>query len=95
MEFEKDIEKYLIKQIKMRGGKCIKLSSQHEEGLPDRMVLLPGGGVFFVELKRKNGKLSPMQEVQHRFFKKLGMRVYVPFVKDDVDTLLYEEGGGV
>jgi len=95
MEFEKDIEKYLIKQIKTRGGKCIKLSSQHEEGLPDRMVLLPGGCVFFVELKRKKGKPSPMQEIQHAFFRKLGMCVYVPYTKSDVDTLLREKGGGV
>lgn len=93
MQLEKDVESYLRNKVKKQGGRCIKLSSQHEEGLPDRLILMPGGKVFFVETKRKGGKLAPMQILQHRSLRKLGFRVYIPYTKDEVDTLLKEEGG--
>lgn len=91
MQLERDVESHLKKSVKRMGGRCIKLSSQHEEGLPDRMVMLPGGKVFFVELKRLGGVLSPMQRVQHKSFKKLGFKVYVPYTKEEIDDLLREE----
>lgn len=93
MQLEKDVERYLREKVKALGGRCIKLSSQHEEGLPDRMILLPGGKVFFVELKRVGGKLSAMQKLQHESLRRLGQRVYVPYKKMDVDEILYVEGG--
>lgn len=93
MEYERDVERRLTSSVKKLGGKCIKLSSANEEGLPDRMVLLPGGKIFFVELKRTTGILSVMQLYQHKIFRKLGQRVYVPKNKEAVDALLGEEAG--
>lgn len=91
MDFERDVEKRLTDKVKSLGGRCIKLYSTAEEGLPDRMVLLPEGRIFFVELKRKGGILSPMQRLQHKRFRALGQRVYVPFTKREVDEILGEE----
>lgn len=92
MEFERDVEKYLVRRVKQLGGRCIKLHTAYEEGLPDRMVLLPAGVMFFVELKRRAGVLSPMQKAQHRSLRKLGQRVYTPYSKLEVDEVLEKEG---
>ncbi len=91
MEYERDVERYLVNEVKKKDGRCIKLHALSEEGLPDRMVLLPGGIIFFVELKRRKGILSPMQVAQHRSFKKLGQKVYTTFSKEEVDETLRGE----
>ena len=95
MQYERDVEQYLKDQVKKRGGRCIKLHSISEEGLPDRMVLLPGGKIFFCELKRRGGLLSPMQRLQHKRFRSLGQRVHIPFSKEEVDQILKEETDGI
>ena len=60
---EKDIERALVEKVKKRGGYCLKWVCPGWTGVPDRIVLLPGGKVVFVELKRpKGGRLSPMQK---------------------------------
>jgi len=93
MQLERDVESHLRKSVVKLGGRCIKLSSQFEEGLPDRLILLPGGRAFFVETKTKGGRTSPMQRLQHRSLTKLGFRVHVPYTKTDVDELIREEVG--
>lgn len=91
MVYESDIESHLVREVRKRKGKCIKLHTLSEEGLPDRMVLLPGGRVIFVELKRIGGVLSPMQIMQHKKFKRLGHEVQLAWCKEDVDRILEEE----
>ena len=54
MQIEKDIEKYLVRQIKKIGGLCYKFTSPGTRGIPDRIVLYQGD-VFFAELKRPGG----------------------------------------
>ena len=49
---EKDIEKSLISRTKQRHGKAYKWVSPGNSGVPDRIVVLPGGKVGFCELKR-------------------------------------------
>ena len=61
---EKDIEKILISEIKKLGGKAYKFISPGNSGVPDRIVVLPGGKIMFVELKTKTGSLSVLQSVQ-------------------------------
>lgn len=68
-ELEKDIEEKLIDMVRRRGGLCLKWVCPGWSGVPDRIVLLPGGRVVFVETKRpKGGRLS---RLQHWFAKKL------------------------
>ena len=62
---EKDIERKLVKGVKALGGIAYKWVSPGNDGVPDRVVILPGARVYFVELKTETGKLSPVQERQH------------------------------
>lgn len=60
---EKDIERKLRILVEQHGGRCLKWVCPGWSGVPDRIVLLPGGRVIFVELKRpKGGRLSPRQK---------------------------------
>ena len=74
-EKEKTLERKLVKLIKKFGGMCFKMPAVHFTGLPDRMCLLPGGRVYFVEVKETGKNLSPRQAVVHRQFAKLGFDV--------------------
>ena len=61
-KLEKDIEQKLRKTVEKHGGLCLKWVCPGWSGVPDRIILLPGGCVIFVETKRpKGGKLSRMQ----------------------------------
>ena len=52
---EKDIERALVAMIKSHGGLCLKWVCPGWAGVPDRIILLPGGHVIFAELKRPQG----------------------------------------
>jgi hypothetical protein len=58
---EKDIESYLVKRIKAKGGIAYKFVSPQNRGVCDRIVVLPGR-VVFVEVKQPKGKLSELQK---------------------------------
>lgn len=73
---ENRVEKTLRVEVKNRGGWAIKLLPS-VSGLPDRLVLLPGGHVLFIELKSPTGTVSPHQTVIHRRLSGLGFEVLV------------------
>lgn len=73
---ENHVEKTLRVKVKARGGWAIKLLPS-VSGLPDRMVLLPGGRIYFVELKSPTGTVQPHQSVIHRRLRTLGFVVEV------------------
>lgn len=88
---EKDIENYLKAKVEGCGGKCLKFPATFEEGIPDRLVILPGGKIIFVELKRpKGGRLAPMQVYQIKKLKDLGCLVYVVHNYREVENMLKE-----
>ena len=61
-KLEKEIERRLVNIVKGLGGKCLKWVCPGWQGVPDRIILLPGGRAIFVELKRpKGGVVAPMQ----------------------------------
>lgn len=85
---EKHIESYLMKCSREIGGECWKWTGTL--GVPDRIILLPGGRVIFVEVKQRSGRLSKMQIHIHEKMRKLGMDVRVVWSKEDVDELIRE-----
>lgn len=74
---EKEIEKILADEVKRLGGRAYKWTSPGNDGVPDRIVILPDTRVIFVELKTDTGVLSPLQKVQISRLKKLGQWVEV------------------
>lgn len=59
---EKLIEKKLREGVKQKGGIALKFFSPYFTGMPDRIVLLPEGKTFFVELKSPGKKPKPRQK---------------------------------
>lgn len=57
-------------------------------GLPDRLILMPGGRALFVEFKAKAGRVSPVQRLRHRQFAAVGWPVYVIRTAAEFKTLL-------
>lgn len=87
---ESEIEKYLRDRIKQMGGLAYKFVSPGNDGVPDRIVVMPRRTPIFVELKTETGKLSPLQKVQIRRLQKLGQDVRVLYGIDQVNQFLQE-----
>ena len=74
---EKAIEQKLVSAVRRSGGIAPKLVSPGFDGMPDRMVLMPGGHIALVEVKAPGEKPRPLQLSRHRLLRRLGFRVYV------------------
>lgn len=55
---------------------CLKLVCPGCTGVPDRMILLPGGRVVFVELKQPGKKERPRQRLVQSWLRELGFTVF-------------------
>ena len=78
------VEQKLVRAVKARGGICPKWVSPGYDGVPDRIVLLPGRHFGFVEVKAPGEVPRPLQVSRHRLMKKLGFKVYI---LDDPDMI--------
>ena len=85
---EKTIEKYLFDKVKELGGKCVKLNPLNNVGIPDRMILLPGGKTIFVELKQKDKQPRKSQFYHHAVLQNMDFPVLVIDSKNGVDELV-------
>ncbi len=74
---EKAIEKKLVKAVNATGGIAPKFVSPGLDGMPDRIVLLPGGYMAFAEVKAPGEKPRPLQLARHKLLRRLGFQVYV------------------
>lgn len=74
---EKSIEQKFRATVKAAGGLAVKFTSPGFDGVPDRLALLPGGRMAFVEVKAKGEKPRPLQLARHRLLRRLGFKVYV------------------
>lgn len=85
---EKDIERALVEMIKRRDGMCLKWTCPGWSGVPDRIILLPGGHIIFAELKRpKGGKVAPMQQWWREQLTKLSFDHYYIYNHENVRNL--------
>lgn len=83
---ESVIEDYAVYLAKARKGFAIKI--RFMRGWPDRLVILPGAIIFFIELKRPvGGKFEPLQERTHAKIRALGFKVYVCNTKNSVNDV--------
>lgn len=73
---ESSVERRLIKEVNAAGGLCYKVMPV-TAGLPDRMVILPGGRIFLIETKAPGGRLRPAQRVVHARMADRGVEVVV------------------
>ena len=85
---ESTIEAYLRGRVKGIGGKAYKFVSPGNDGVPDRLVCLPGGQAIFVELKAPGKKPTKLQLIQQEKLRSLGFVVEVIDSKKLVDPPL-------
>lgn len=91
---ESEIEKRLRDRVKQMGGRAYKFVSPGNDGVPDRIIIMPGRQPIFVELKTETGRLSALQKVQIERLKNLGQDVRILYGLDDVRDFLKELRGG-
>ena len=88
---EKNIEAHLVKRVKEIGGIAYKFVSPAHRGVADRVVCLPNGVVWFVELKAPSGRLSPLQKVFEDDMARLRQRYVCLWSKEQVDVWVKEQ----
>ena len=74
---EKYLERKLKEAIFLKDGLCIKILCNSFTGFPDRMCLLPGGKIFFAEIKSTGFERSGRQALVHRKLTRLGFKSYL------------------
>lgn len=84
---ERDIERALVKAVKAAGGEIRKVMWIGRRGAPDRLVLLEGHGPLFVELKAPGGRVSRLQDLEHRRLRAGGCRVMTIWKLEQIDEV--------
>lgn len=87
---EKVIERKLTLMVKKQGGICPKFVSPGFDGMPDRIVLLPGSHMAFVEVKAPGQKPRTLQVSRHTLLRRLGFRVYILDSEEQIGGILDE-----
>jgi len=91
---EKLIEQKLVRAVKAAGGIAVKLVSPGFDGMPDRLLLLPGAKIAFVEVKAMGCKPRPLQIRRHELLRALGFLVFVLDDERQIPSMLSEIMGG-
>lgn len=87
---ESTIEARLVREVRKLGGLCYKFTSPGSPGVPDRIIILPGGRVVFAELKTEVGRLAKIQKWQIEELEKRGAEIRVLKGMDQVLAFLEE-----
>lgn len=85
---ENAVERYLHQKIVALGGTTRKWVSPGHVGVPDRIVIVPEGRVFFVEVKTDKGKLSVRQQRELDSLVTLGCDCHVVQGHNGVDAFI-------
>ena len=85
---EKTIERKLVKTAKNMGGLALKFVSPGFDGVPDRIVLFPGGCVGFVELKSPGGTMRPLQVRRKKQMESFGFKVFCVNGTEQIEEVL-------
>lgn len=87
---ENVIERALVDEVKKRGGMAFKFNSMGCDGVPDRLVLLPGSRIAFVEVKAPGKEMRPLQKRRKRQIEVLDFPVYCLDSLEGIDVMLDE-----
>ncbi len=87
---EKDVECSLVKVVRAAGGLALKFVSPGMAGVPDRLILLPGGRMAFCEVKAPGEKPRPQQAHRMEQLMSLGFRVYVVDNMEKIGEMLID-----
>ncbi len=89
---EKSIENVLRKAVEDEGGVCLKWTCPGHRGVPDRMILFPGGVIAFVELKRPGAKVKAggLQEWWREKLVSFGFSCYEISTAEQVQQLVFQ-----
>jgi hypothetical protein len=82
-ERESSVESFFRRRVQLLGGYTFKLAPT-EAGVADRLVVMPGGRMYLVELKTEDGTVSPIQEVWHRKIRRVGGKVHTLYGRGQI-----------
>ena len=83
---EKEIETHFKWVVERAGGKSYKFTSPGRKGVSDRIACMPDGTTWFVELKTKGGRLSPLQKMFADEVQELNQKYACLWTKEHVDA---------
>lgn len=92
---ERTIERALVRECRRRGWLALKFTSPGLIGLPDRLVLLPGGQVVFLEVKQPGGRVSRQQQLWLERLTALGVPAHVVWSAEEAMEVLHEIASSV
>ena len=81
------VEQRFVLAVKKAGGKAFKFTSEMNRGVSDRIVVFPGQ-VWFVEIKRENGKLTPLQQEFKNFIQSLQINYFTVYGERGITNFL-------
>ncbi|MGE1061820.1 VRR-NUC domain-containing protein [Megasphaera paucivorans] len=84
---EKELEQKLVQGVKRLGGWALKFTSPGQDGVPDRIVMMPGK-TYFVEMKAPGEKPRPLQQVVIRRMRRLHQKVFTVDSEEELAKLL-------
>jgi hypothetical protein len=87
---EKIIEKYLVQRVKDLGGRAYKFTSPAHRGVADRVVCLPNGQTWFIELKAPDGRLSELQKIFASDMALMNQKYACLWSKEQIDGWIIE-----
>jgi len=87
---ERKVEQHFVARAEARGGEVRKLTYIGRHGAPDRLLVLPAGRVFFVELKRPGKDAADHQAREHARLRRVGADVRVLDTLERVDAFFNE-----
>ena len=87
---EKEVERKMGAMVRARGGQFLKWVSPGMPGVPDRVLILPCGKVWFVELKTDKGRLSAIQKHTHKMLSGMGCNVHTVYGHEDARKFVEE-----
>lgn len=82
------VERAFRDEVKRQGGLALKFTSQTMNGVPDRLVLLPGGKCGFCELKAPGKMMRPLQVKRKMQLERLGFPVFCVDSFDQIKSVI-------